>query len=90
MRPEGGNPRRPTANELMFLRGLAQRPASAADGRWLPREMLARLPGFEGKNANGLHITAHSLMSKGLVRRRRYKDRIAYQILPAGLAAIGE
>jgi hypothetical protein len=52
--------------------------------------MRAQLPGFGGKSLQGLHITAHSLMSKGLVRRRRYKDRIAWQLTEAGRAAIGE
>jgi hypothetical protein len=82
------NPRPPTENELAFLRGLAEPGAGSRDGQWRPSHMIARLPGFAGRHPAGLHQTAHSLMSKGLVRRRKFQEHVAYQLTAAGRAQL--
>jgi hypothetical protein len=84
--PVNGRP--PTANERAFLAALAAPGATMADGRWRARDLIAASPALAGKHTNGLHITAHSLMRKGLVRRRKAQDRVSYQLTDAGRAAI--
>jgi hypothetical protein len=84
-----GRPRL-TANQRAFLAGLASPGATMADGRWRPRDMVARLPAFAGKSTQGLHQTAHSLMTRTppLVKRRKAQERVSYELTDAGVAAI--
>jgi hypothetical protein len=79
-----------TANQRLFLAGLAAPGATMPDGRWRPRDMIARQPAFAGKSSQGLHQTAHSLMARTppLVRRRKARERVSYQLTDAGVAAI--
>jgi hypothetical protein len=45
-------------------------------------------PALAGKHTNGLHMTAHHLMARGLVKRRKLADRVAYELTDAGRAAL--
>ena len=83
--PRKTSDRPPTKLARELLAALATDPGRA----FQPRELIRAFPGTLGQRSQpGIHMSAHSLWGKGLLRRHKRLDRVAYRISPAGLAAV--
>jgi hypothetical protein len=80
-----GGTRPPTRAERELLTALAADPGKT----WRPSLLIRDQPAVFGhRQPAGLHQTAHSLVRKGLARRRKTSQRVGYQATAAGLAAL--
>ena len=85
--PRKTSDRPPTRFERQLLTALATDPGRI----WRPKVLIETHPELiRGRTQAGLHMSAHSLWGKGLIRRRKTGERVGYIISPAGQAALAE
>ena len=85
--PRKTSDRPPTRFERQLLTALA----TDAGRIWRPKVLIETHPELiRGRTQAGLHMSAHSLWGKGLIRRRKTGERVGYIISPAGQAALAE
>jgi hypothetical protein len=83
--PRKTSDRPPTRFERQLLTALATDPGRI----WRPKVLIETHPELiRGRTQAGLHMSAHSLWGKGLIRRRKTGERVGYQVADAGLQVL--